>query len=222
MTKLRPLAIALLLLSALTGCKGTPEHAPEAWDGLQHQSISGPGTLYLRPDMSFRAYRTVMLDPLVVTVDKNWLPTRDVATGAVVGPHPVSQRELQYIDSVLGSQFQRVVAARLAAGGYQLVTKAGDDTLLVSPALANVYLSTPEDSMDKSLRPGTMTLVMDLSDAGSSRSLARYIEQRRGRMGSLEVPLSVTDNAEYRQAIEEWAGRLVELLDRMRRIREPR
>ncbi len=222
MTKLRPLAVALFLLSILAGCQGTPEQAPEAWDGLQRQGFSGPGTLYLRPDVSFHSYRTVMLDPLVVTVDKNWLPTLDVATGAAVGPHPVTPRELQYIQSVLGSQFQRIVAAQLSAGGYRIVTKAGDDTLLVSPALANVYLSTPEDSLDKSLRPGTMTLVMDLSDAGSSRSLARYIEQKRGRLGSLEVPLSVTDNAEYRQAIEDWADRLVGLLDRLRRIREPR
>jgi hypothetical protein len=221
-TKLRLAAITAALAAALAGCAGGSPHAPDASEGLRHQGIPGPGALYVRPDMSFTPYRTVMVDALIVTVDPRWTPTRDIVTGAVVGPHPVSERELRHVESVLGSEFQRIVAGQLAADGYRVVTKAGDDTLLVSPALVNVYPVAPQESTARDPDAGSMTLVLDLSDAGTRLPLAKFVEEKRGSLGALEIPLSMAEDAGYREAVEQWAKRLDMILDRMSRIREPR
>ena len=59
----------------------------------------------------------------------------------------------------------------------------------------------------------SMTLVVNVSDASSGQLLARLIDTRKGKMGMLESPNTVANNAVFRSAVRDWADLLVETLE---------
>jgi hypothetical protein len=156
-----------------------------------------------------------MIDPLQVSTDKDWMPVRDVRTGAVVDRHPVSPDELQYIEDSIGPTFQRIFAEELTAGGFEVVEQPRDDTLRVSPGLANVFIDSPSTGMFRLRNDDSMTLVMNLSDGATGQLLARAVDTKQGKMGMLESPNSIATNQNFRRAVRDWAGRLREALDRV-------
>jgi hypothetical protein len=98
----------------------------------------------------------------------------------------------------------------------------GDDTLRVSPGLANVYINAPDTSMSTPGRSttyttqgaGSMTLVMELRDAPTGQLLGRVIDQKAGTdTGWAQVTNSVTNSADFRRIVRSWAQRLVKGLD---------
>jgi len=93
--------------------------------------------------------------------------------------------------------FHDIFREELTAGGYQLVTETGPDTLVVIPAIIDLYITTPE----------TMT-------AGRSRTLARVVDTRSGRsFGTMQITNRVTNNADARRGIRIWAQALRNGLD---------
>lgn len=201
--------VAALLFSA---CAATTPRPPVTWDGLELRPTAEGGALYVQPGSHARVYRTVMIDPLVVSTDKDWRPIRDVQTGALVDRHPVSGREIQYIEDSIGPVFQEMFVEALAAGGYRVVDQAQDDTLRVSTGLAFVNIDTPSSGMGRLRNDDTMTLVMSLSDASTSQLLARFVDTKNGKMGILESPNTVANNMTFRRAVRSWAGRLCDAL----------
>jgi hypothetical protein len=194
-------AVALLFSACATN---TPP-PPVTWDGLERRPIAESGALYVRPGSHAKVYRTVMIDPPVVSTDKGWWPIRDVKTGALVGRHPVSGGEIQYIEDSIGPVIQGILAKELAAGGYRVVDRPRDDTLRVSSGLAFVFIDTPSSGMGRLRNDDTMTLVMNVSDASTGELLARFVDTKKGKLGILESPNTVANNMSFRRAFRDWA-----------------
>jgi hypothetical protein len=129
--------IAVLLAASIAGCATTSSSskAPQNWDGLQLVPSKGVDAVYLLPGVQIKTYNSVLLDPVQVAFDKNWDPndsTRDIS-------RRLSTDDIEKIRTEMATEFRKVFAKELTAGGYTVVEKAAPDTLRVSAGLANVY-----------------------------------------------------------------------------------
>lgn len=206
-------AVALLCGATAVGA-ATP---PASWDGLELRKVKGLDAVYVRPGVEFKEYRTLYLDPVEVAFDKNWDPNQ--SSRSLSGR--LSASDIEKIRAEMATEFQRIFAERLAKGGYQVVDRPGDDTLQVSAGLANVYINAPDKATAGrtytfTVSAGRMTLVMELRDGPTAQLLARVVDQHVGRdSGFMSISNGVTNSAEFRRAVQGWADKLVEGLDRV-------
>ena len=190
---------------------------PQNWDGLEYRKTKGLDAVYVRPNVEFKAYRNVLLDPVEVAFDKNWDPNRDARSAA----RRLSTQDMQEIKDEMASEFRRIFAEQLAAGGYDVVAGPLDDTLRVSAGLADVYINAPDPmtagrSRTYTMNAGRMTLVMELRDGPTGQLLARVVDRQVGsETGFAQLTSSVTNSAEFRRAVTAWAQRLVTGLDKV-------
>ena len=204
-------ACAALVAGAVSAAK-----LPESWDGLERRNVKGIDAAYVRLGVVFTVYRNVVIDPVEVAFDKDWKPNRDMrASGRL------SADDLQEIKDEMASEFRRIFAEQLAAGGYDVVAKPLDDTLRVSAGLADVYINAP-DAMTAgrtrtyTMNAGQMTLVMELRDGPTGQLLARVVDRYVGtETGFAQLTSGVTNSAEFRRAVSAWAKRLVAALDKV-------
>jgi hypothetical protein len=190
---------------------------PQNWDGLEYRKTKGLDAVYVRPNVEFKVYRNVVLDPVEVAFDRNWDPNRDSRSAA----GRLSSKDMQEIKDEMASEFRRIFAEQLAAGGYDVVAGPLEDTLRVSAGLADVYINAPDvmtagRTRSYTMNAGRMTLVMELRDGPTGQLLARVVDQHVGsETGFAQVTNSVTNSAEFRRAVTAWAKRLVTGLDKV-------
>lgn len=219
----RQITIATILVLLLVACATTTPAPPETWDGLELREVTDRGALYVRSHLQARAYRTVVVDPLVVSTHKDWLPVRDVATGVAVAQHRVSSREIQYIEDTIDPEFRRILVKELDARGYRVVNEPHGGTLRVGAGLAFVFIDSPSVGMGRLRSDDTATLVLDISDATTGQLLARLVDRKQGgKMGMLESPNTVANNMVFRRAVRDWAGTLCDALEVVSGAPEPR
>jgi len=193
------------------------EKPPQTWDGLELTKRKGLDLVYIRPNVQFKAYKNVQIDTLQVAFDKNWDPNENVRS---LSRHMTAE-DIEKIRSDMVTEFRQVFVDELTKAGYQVVDKAGDDTLRVSPALADVYINAP-DRMEPgrvttyTTDAGRMTIFMELRDGLTEQLLARVVDKREAtNTGFAQVTNSVTNSAEFRRMVRSWAQRLVKGLDKV-------
>ena len=206
--------VALCLLVASVAGAATP---PETWDGLEYRKTKGLDAVYVRPGVEIKAYGNLVLAPVQVAFDKNWDPNRN--SRGTSGR--LSAADMQEIRDEMASEFRRIFGEELAAAGYDVVAKPLDDTLVVAAGLADVYINAPDKmtaggSSSYTMNAGRMTLVMELRDGPTGQLLARVVDRYAGKQtGYATIANSVTNSAEFRRAVTDWAKRLVKGLDRL-------
>jgi len=207
--------IAGLAVALLTATAALADKPPQTWDGLELTKKKGLDLVYLRPNVQFKAYKDVSIDVLEVAFDKNWDPNDNVRSVS----RRMSTADIEKIRTDMVGEFRKVFVEELGKGGYSVVDKPGDDTLRVSPALVDVYITAP-DRMEPgrvttyTTDAGRMTLAMELRDGPTNQLLARVIDQKAGSdTGFAQVTNSVTNSAEFRRMVRSWAQRLVKALD---------
>ena len=207
------LAGAALLLAA---CVTAPA-ARQTWDGLEIHPQKKFDALYVKPQADFRRYTEILLDPLQVSFDRNWDPR--------LGSVSLQEIDTARIRQVLAEEFRQVFAETLSAGGrYRFVTEAGPATLHVVPTIIDLYINAPDMSRQTAGRvisltvdPGRMTLAADFRDGESGALLARVVDRKRGMESStLQITNSVTNIADARRAMKQWATAIRAGLDAAR------
>jgi hypothetical protein len=131
------MAAILWIAASVTAAYAGP---PTEWDGLVLRKAKGIDLLYERPDVEYKVYRSVVLDPVEVAFDKNWNPNRDVRMPSA----RLSADDLQQMKTDMANEFRRIFAEQLAAGGYDVVAKPLDDTLEITAGLVDVYVNAPD------------------------------------------------------------------------------
>jgi hypothetical protein len=205
---------ATLAALVVAGC-ATTQRGPTEWDGLVRQPDTRLGAVFLKPDAEIAAYSNIILAPASVQFARNWDPNR--------GGRSVSRRldtaDIVAIKDNLAAIFAEIFREELTAGGYQLVTEPGPDTLLVIPAIVDLYVAAPDTtgagrSRTYTANSGRMTLVLEIRDSVTGETLARIVDSRSGRnSGVLTVANRVTNTADARRAIRTWAQALRSSLD---------
>jgi hypothetical protein len=204
-----------LAMALLTATAALADKPPQTWDGLELTKKKGLDLVYLRPNVQFKAYKDVSIDVLEVAFDKNWDPNDNVRSVS----RRMSTDDIEKIRTDMAGEFRKVFVEELGKGGYSVVDKPGENTLRVSPALVDVYITAP-DRMEPgrvttyTTDAGRMTLAMELRDGPTNQVLARVIDQKVGSdTGFAQVTNSVTNSAEFRRMVRSWAQRLVKALD---------
>jgi len=210
-------ALIALSLDAPLALTATREMPPETWEGLKLVKRPGLDTVYLREGASLAKYRSVMLDPVEVSFDKNWNPRR--------GPGLYDEADPQEIRQNLSKLAREVFRRELEKkGGYPLVEQPGDDVLRVRAQIVDLYINAPEPRAASPTRvyvldAGEMTLVAELYDSRTNTLLARVIDRERGLergLNEFQIANRVTNTAEADRIISNWARRLKTALDKAR------
>jgi hypothetical protein len=202
------LAAALAAL-VLAGC-ATTQSGPEEWDGLVRQPGTRLGAVFIKPDAEIQSYSSFVLAPATVQFARNWDPNR--------GGRSMSRRldagDIAAIKDNLSAMLGDIFREELTAGGYQVATEAGPDTLLVVPAIVDLYITAPDTTSAGRTRtytanPGRMTLVLELRDSVTGETLARVVDSQSGRnSGFMTITNRVTNTADARLIIRNWARAL--------------
>lgn len=205
----------ILLLCALAGTATAAESQPEQTspEGLQLTPSKNVELLYTRPGASLAAYKQVAILDCYVAFRKDW--QRDQNDTAI----RVTGADMDRIKKNLSGEFQKVFAQELTKGGYTLTDQAGDDVLILRPAIVDLDVTAP-DTMSAgmartfSTSSGSMTLYLELYDGATGQIIARAIDRGNARdMGTMMWQNSVTNRAEADRLLEKWAGLARKALD---------
>ncbi len=219
MTRFRTLLPMLLVLgaAAIAGCASTGPAPADEWDGLVRQTGTRLGAVFVRPDAEIVGYRSVMIDPVEVSFARNWEPNR----GGRSQLSRLDAGDMAAMQAGVADLFRETFRAELERGGYQLVDVAGPDTLRVTAAIVDLYVTAPDTmspgrSRTYTASTGRMTLVAELRDSMTGELLARAVDARSGRSsGTWQVTNRVTNTADARRAMGIWATALRQALDEM-------
>lgn len=217
MTTIRNLYVVIVLLCATTlaGCTQT---APvNEWDGLVRRPGTRIDAVFVKPDADISGFTSVMLDPVQVSFASNWDPNQGVRNPA----RRLNASDVEAIQTGLATMFRETFSADIARSNFQLVEQAGPDTLRVSAAIVNLFVTAPDTmsagrSRTYTANSGQMTLVLELRDAVTGELLARAVDTQRGRQtGSMSFTNSVTNTADARRAIGTWSTALTQGLNEL-------
>jgi hypothetical protein len=209
-----PFAAALAAI-LIAGCTTTTQRGPAEWDGLVRQPNTRLDAVFLRPDAEIPSYANIILAPAAVQFARNWDPNR----GGRSASRRLDTADIVAIKDNLATTFAEIFREELTAGGYQIVTEPGPDTLLVVPALIDIYVTAPDTMSAGRTRTytansGRMTLVLEVRDSVTGETLARVVDGRSGRTsGVMTVTNRATNTADARRAIRIWAQALRNGLD---------
>lgn len=209
------LALAATFVALMVAGCATTQSGPTEWDGLVRQPGNRLNAVFVKPDAEIPTYPSIILAPAEVQFARNWDPNR--------GGRSMSRRldtaDIVAIKDNLAAMFGEIFKEELAAGGYQIVTEPGPDTLIVIPAIVDLFIAAPDTTSAVSGRTytansGRMTLVLELRDSVTGETLARIVDTQSGRSsGILTVTNRVTNTADARRAIGVWAQALRSGLD---------
>lgn len=219
MTCNRRLFAALIATGAmvLAGCASTRPAPIEEWDGLVLRPGTRLGAVFVKPDADVVAFKSVKLDPVQISFAANWDPNSDRRSQS----RRLNAADIAAIRERLAELFQETFRAELARGGYTIVEASGPDTLRVTPAIVDLFITAPADtavgrSRTYTSQTGRMTLVVELRDSVTGELLARAVDRRGGRStAQLQWTNRVTNLADAQQAISVWAVALRRALDEM-------
>ena len=217
-----PAALALLLSSLLvtvapaTLAEDKADTAQErTFDNLVAVEGAAMNMAFIDPDADFSVFKRVaILEPLVA-FRSNWQRDQNRSRS-----RNVNSRDMERIKEDVATQFERVFAERLEAAGYEVVDVAGDDVLVLRPAIIDLDITAPDTrtpgrSSTFTASTGAATLYMQLFDAYSGDIIGRAADRRaaRSRGGDISWSNSVTNIADARRMFGSWADTLIAFLD---------
>jgi hypothetical protein len=211
-------ALPLLLLQAApAGSASSSKALDEAMSqgGLRKISVKGIELAYAKPGATLASYKRVKLDPVEVSFDKSWDPTKTGSNLKVSS----SEREniLNGVAKLVQEEFAREIQGK---SGYRLTEESGDDVLRVKINIVNLYVSAPESDSSPGrsrtyvVSAGQMTLVAELSDSKSGDVIARVVDRREARStGRMSLSGGGYNQDEARSIAAAWARILRKALD---------
>jgi hypothetical protein len=208
------LAITLVLPLCAAAAKQPPQ---TTFDGLELRPNTKLAVVYLRPEADFSGYRKVALLDCAVAFKKDWQRNQNSTN-----PLAISAKDMDDIRKALGTMFSEVFRDVLTKGGYELTDKAGDDVLVLRPAIIDLNISSPAAaeagrSKTYATSAGAMTMYLEVYDSSTNEILARTVDRKQATdYGRMTWQNSATNKTEARRMMTEWAETLRAGLDRLR------
>lgn len=207
--------LTLILASSVVAPVWAKKDLPAMNDeGMELIENSNLATVYADPGADLSIYKRVMLLDASVAFKKNW--KRDQNRGHAM---KVKDRDMVKIQQDVASLFREVFTKELIDAGYTMTDEAGDDVLLVKPAIVDLDVTAPDiitSSLTRSFSEsaGEMTLNLELFDSISDDKIARATDRSRDHWrGYLEWRTSVSNRSDARRMMRNWAKGLTSALD---------
>lgn len=182
-----------------------PTTTPE---GLELLTGTPVKAVYAVPGATLEPYTKVILDDCHVAFRKNW--DRDY-NRRVTLDRRVSASDMEKMKSSLAEEFRKVFTDELEKGGYEVLDQAGDDVLLIRPALLDLDVSAPNVQSASRTRTyvasaGSMTLYMELYDSVTGAIIAKVLDPKASNRGGFAMEANrVTNKAEADRMLRSWA-----------------
>ena len=211
------LALFMLLLAPqLSAHEDTPDTPDIRFDGLVPVPDAKMAMAYYDPDADFSFFTKVLILDPAVAFRSNW--QRDQNRNRA---RNISSSDMDRIKRDVAALFKQVFAERLAANdGYEIVEEAGDDVLIIRPAIIDLDVTAPDTRSSGRTRnfaasAGAATMYMELFDSVSGDIIGRAADRSviRSTAGRVTWTNSVTNTAEARRMFGRWADQLRAFLD---------
>jgi hypothetical protein len=190
----------------------------ESFDGLERRKVDGLREVYVTPGATLEPYTKVAILECYVAFRKNW--QRDYNRTARGAGQRITQEDMARIKQEVAQEFQRVFVDVLEKqGGYEVVSEAGEDVLLLRPAIRNLDVAAPDKKMPGMTTTivtsaGQMTLYLELYDSATGDIIARITDRKISRAsGGAQRSNSVVNRAEADRILRRWADILLSHLD---------
>ncbi len=190
------------------------DSVPTSFDGLEPVEGARIYSAYINPEADFSVFqRVAILDPFVSfrsnwKRDQNRSRSRNLRTG-----------DVDRIKADVANLFRDVFIERLEAAGFEIVNNAGEDVLVLRPAIIDLDITAPDTrragrSRTYTASTGAATIFIELIDSISGDVIGRAADRRSARRGGGMMTWSnrVTNSAEARRMFGRWADKLVEFL----------
>ncbi len=210
-------AVALNLL-AVSGCESTwtPRLGSEtSYDGLVRVENERASAAWIDPDLDLSGYRKVKLEKAGI----QYRPASEMAeTGARATAHqvPLTEEQKRILRDIMSEEFLRELGR---SKRFDLTDASGPDVLIVRAELLDVvaYEPAPGSRGSVALRSvGEVTLVVELRDSTSRKTLARLVDRRAARRAdSGIVAKTATGEDEVRRLAGTWARLLRRRIDEL-------
>jgi len=191
-------------------------------EGMELVKDTDLATVYADPGADLSVYNRVMLLDATVAFKKNW--KRDQNRGNSLR---VKDRDMVKIQEEVAAVFREVFTKELVDGGYSMADEAGEDVLLVKPAIVDLDVQAPDiqrSSVTRSFSEsaGEMTLNLELFDSITNDKIAKATDRKQDRWrGRLEWRTSVSNRSDARRMMTGWAKALRSALDEARASTTP-
>lgn len=215
---IRVLTKATVLLAFAGLCTGlfAKEELPEfTEDGLQRVHDSKMAAAYAQPGADLSGYTEVILLDAQVSFRKNW--ERDQRSGSLTGR--LSSKDIEGIKTRLATEFNEVFSKTLTEGGFPVVTEAGDNVLLIRPAIINLDVNAPDKmsagrSRTYTSTAGEMTLYVEIYDSVTGDLIAKALDRKADHEQNFYTwTNSVTNKAAADRILKGWANILLQALN---------
>lgn len=211
------ISLALTSPPLVQAKEAPPETTPE---GLVLLKSTKSRISYVKPGATFTQYnRVAILDPLV-EFEKDWQKDYNSSRRSLEGR--VSDADVERMKAGLAAEFKKVFTDELQnKGGYQVVTTAAPDVLVLRPALLNVEVSAP-DLMTAGINAtvvrsaGQMTLFLELWDSSTNTLLARVMDAAADNDAFAKQANRVTNTQAADEILRSWAHELRGRLDEVK------
>ena len=186
-------------------------------EGMELVKNSDLATVYADPGADLSIYKRVMLLDATVAFKKNW--KRDQNRGNSLR---VKDRDMVKIQEEVAKVFREVFTKELVDGGYEIAEEAGEDVLLVKPAIVDLDVAAPDIQSSGITRSfaesaGEMTLHIELFDSITNDKIARATDRKRdNRRGYMQWRTSVSNRSDAKRMMSGWAKALRSALDEAR------
>ena len=186
-------------------------------DGLNLVKSTKTRLVYVKPGATFNQYRRVAILDTFVDFEKDW--QKDYNSSRVGLDGRVSDADVDRMKAGLAAEFMKVFTDELQnKGGYEVVTTAAPDVLVLRPALVNVEVNAP-DLMSANFgatvvrSAGQMTLYLELWDSTTNTLLARVMDAEADNEAFAQQANRVTNTQAADRILREWAHELRGRLD---------
>jgi hypothetical protein len=210
--------LAGLALAFLTGLVPATvaiaeDEVQTTFDGLVPVEGARVAMAYVDPNADFSVFtRVAILDPFV-SFRSNWKRNQNRSRR-----RNLRASDVERIKTDVSALFRDVFIERLETAGFEIVTEAGEDVLVLRPAIIDLDVTAPETrtagrSRTYTASAGAATLYIELIDSISGDILGRAADRRASRRGGMMTWSNrVSNRAEARRMAGRWADILVEFL----------
>ena len=211
-------AVGVALIAACSTTGSVNKALPAATeDGLTLIPARHVDALYWREGATLAPYTAVKLTECTVAFRKDWLRSQN--SGRTSVSTRVQPEDMERIKAALADEFEKEFTKVLENAGYSVVDEAGDNVLLLRPAIINLDVSAPDLQTAGTVRTytasaGEMTLYVELYDSVTGAKIGQALDRQRATdTGHFSYSNRVTNRAEADRILRKWAGLLVDALD---------
>lgn len=213
----RPAFAAGALLLVAVGCATGPRTpqlgSGESFDGLREVTNARVSKAWIRPDLDLSRYSKIL--PVNAGVDYRPVKATPRSAASSASAFPMSAETRARFEALVTEIFREELAK---VERFTIATEPGPDVLVVAGGLLDVVSNVPPETIGRGeiylSQVGEATLVVELRDSESNAALARIIDRRAAEKASgMTWSNTVSNTAEVRKLVRQWASRLRNALD---------